>query len=315
MLNLDPKNMSNEDKLELDALVLDTLRMYATDTIYFKDTESRFLWNSLEHAKQMGVDDPRLLYGKSDFDFFPREFAQLARDKEIEIMRTGKPILNIEEALERDGEETEFFLASKYPLYSKDNRIIGTWGMSRNVTERRKISMELEKSLKKVQTLARVDDLTGLYNRTYFYELLEKTIAIYSERSDMTFSIVAIDVDDMKYINDQYGQPHGDAVLRHVASAMKLNSRNTDTCFRVGGDEFMVLLEGCDKVHCLGIAKKIAEYVSANRVDVGDGKRETVTISLGISSYESGMDMAEIISIADRKLYKSKRNGKNQVSF
>ena len=315
MLNLDPKNMSSEEKSELDALVLETLRMYATDTIYFKDTESRFLWNSLEHAKQLGVDDPGLLYGKTDFDYFPREFAQAARDKELEIMRTGKPILGIEETLEREGLRTEYYLASKYPLFNKDGQIIGTWGMSRNVTDRRNISKELEKSLKKVQTLARVDDLTSLYNRTYFYELLEKTIAIYSERDDTTFSLSAIDVDDMKFINDQYGQPHGDAVLRHVASAMKLNARNTDTCFRVGGDEFMILLQGCDKVHSLGIAKKIAEYVSTNSVDVGDGKKETVTVSLGISSYEKGMDMAELISLADRKLYKSKRNGKNQVSF
>jgi len=315
MLNLDPKNMSSEDKSELDALVLETLRMYATDTIYFKDTESRFLWNSLEHARQLGVEDPGLLYGKTDFDYFPREFAQAARDKEIEIMRTGKPILGIEESLEREGRRTEYYLASKYPLFNKDGQIIGTWGMSRNVTDRRNISKELETSLKKVQTLARVDDLTNLYNRTYFYELLEKTIAIYSERDDTTFSLIAIDVDDMKFINDQYGQPHGDEVLRHVAAAMKLNARNTDTCFRVGGDEFMILLQGCDKVHCLGIAKKIAEYVSTNAVDVGDGKKETVTVSLGISSYEKGMDMAELISLADRKLYKSKRNGKNQVSF
>ena len=107
MLNLDPKNMSSEEKSELDALVLDTLRMYATDTIYFKDTESRFLWNSLEHAKQLGVDDPALLYGKTDFDYFPREFAQEARDKELEIMRTGKPILGIEETLEREGLRTQ----------------------------------------------------------------------------------------------------------------------------------------------------------------------------------------------------------------
>ena len=316
MINLDPKNMSPEEKSELDSLVLETIRRFSTDTVYFKDTESRFLWNSYEHCAQVGVKDPEELYGKTDFDFFPEEFAQAARDVEVEIMKSGKPVLNIEETLERDNEESKYYLASKYPLFNKEHEIIGTWGISKNITEKKRIQKELERSYRKMQTLARVDDLSGLYNRRYFYELLEKTINIYEERNDeTTFTLIAIDVDDMKFINDQYGQPHGDDILRHVASSLMLNARNTDTCFRVGGDEFMVLLQDCDKLHALGIAKKIAESVNAEAVPVGDGKSEKVTVSIGIAAYEKGTDISELISMADRKLYKSKRNGKNQVSF
>ncbi len=316
MINLDPKNMSPEEKSELDSLVLETIRRFSSDTVYFKDTESRFLWNSYEHCAQVGVKDPEELYGKTDFDFFPEEFAQAARDVEVEIMKSGTPILNIEETLERDNDETQYYLASKYPLYNKEHEIIGTWGISKNITERRKIQKELERSYRKMQTLARVDDLSGLYNRRYFYELLEKTINIYEERNDeTTFTLIAIDVDDMKFINDQYGQPHGDDIIRHVAACMTINARNTDTCFRVGGDEFMILLQDCDKIHALGIAKKIAESVNAQAVPVGDGKSEKVTVSIGIAAYEKGTDISDLISMADRKLYKSKRNGKNQVSF
>ena len=77
----------------------------------------------------------------------------------------------------------------------------------------------------------------------------------------------------------------------------------------------MVMLPDCDKMQALGIAKKIAETVQATPVPVGENKSEKVTISLGIASYEKGNDISELISLADRKLYKSKRNGKNQVSF
>lgn len=308
--------MTPEQKAEFDSLVLETIRQYSSDTVYFKDLDSKFLWNSKEHANQVGVASTDDLIGKSDFDFFPEPFAAAARKVEEEIIRTGKPILNVEEELKREGKETQYYLASKYPLYNKNNEIIGTWGISRNITEKTKIEKELEKSYQKVQRLARVDDLCGLYNRRYFYETLERTINIYDNRTDnSTFALIAIDVDDMKFINDQYGQPKGDDVLRHIADSMLLVVRKTDTCFRIGGDEFMVMLPDCDKMQALGIAKKIAETVQATSVEVGDNKSEKVTISLGIASYEKGADISELISMADRKLYKSKRNGKNQVSF
>jgi len=313
----EPINMTPEERLELDSLVLEMIRQFSSDTVYFKDLDSRFLWNSKAHADQLGASSTEEVLGKTDFDFFPEEFAREARKVELEIIKTGKPILNVGEELKRDDDdEVQYFLASKYPLYNKDNEIIGTWGMSKNITEQKKISKELEKSYQKVQRLARVDDLCGLYNRRYFYETLERTINIYESRADdSTFALIEIDIDDMKFINDQYGQPHGDDVLRHVASSMLVAARKTDTCFRIGGDEFMVMLPDCDKMQALGIAKKIAEAVQETAVPVGDGKSEKVTISLGIASYEKGNDISELISLADRKLYKSKRNGKNQVSF
>lgn len=312
----DSTNKRPVDVAELERLVLDTIRQYSNDTVYFKDKDSKFRWNSQEHARQVGVSSADELYGKSDFDFFPIEFAQAARDKELEIMRTGKPILNIPETLVRPDGRIEYFLASKYPLFSRDGEIIGTWGISKNITEEKKIEKELEKSYQKMQRIARADDLTGLYNRRYFYESIERIISMYDGRNDdSTFALVAIDVDDMKFINDQFGQPKGDDVLRHVASSMTLSARKTDTCFRLGGDEFMMMLLDCDKMQALGIAKNVLETVSSTPVEVGEGKSEKVTVSMGIAVYQKGTDITELMSMADRKIYKSKRNGKNQVSF
>ncbi len=309
------KDKINIDQSEIDELVLHTIKFHCADTIYFKDTESRFLWNSQQHADQFGVKTPQDMFGKTDYDYFPKEFADKALEVEKQIIESGEPILNIEEEWEKD-DETRYLLASKYPFYNKKGEIIGTWGMTRDITEMKNLEKELERSYMKVQRLARVDDVTGLYNRRYFYENLERICSLYDRREDETsFSLIAIDVDNLKYINDQYGQPRGDDVLRHVASAMLNAIRKSDICFRTGGDEFMVLLPDCDKTAAVAVAKVIAKNVSDQAVPVGDSKFEKITISAGISTYVHGTDISEIISAADRKLYKSKRNGKNQLSY
>ena len=96
-----------------DMLVIDTIRKYGRDTIYFKDKDSKFIWNNYMHANQLGVIKPDELIGKTDGDFFPKDFAEKARQIELEIMRTGKPVLNIEEELAEDEENTRYYLASK----------------------------------------------------------------------------------------------------------------------------------------------------------------------------------------------------------
>ena len=127
--------------------------------------------------------------------------------------------------------------------------------------------------------------------------------------------MIAIDVDNMKFINDQYGQQKGDDVLRHVASSMLNAIRKSDICFRTGGDEFAVLLPDCDKQAAVGVAKSITKNVSDQAVPLGESKFEKITISIGVATYVQGTDISEIISAADRKLYKAKRNGKNQLAY
>lgn len=300
----------------IDKVILNTIMKYSSDTVYFKDVNSKFIWNSLGHAKQVGLADPRDMLGKSDFDFFPAKFAQAARDSEKEIMLTKKPILNIEETLETPDGEKIYFLASKYPLFDENDKVVGTWGMSKEITELKRMEKELERSNLKLQRLARVDDLTGLYNRRYFYEILEKTFALYQERdvSKKTFALITIDVDNLKLINDAYGHPRGDDALRMVASALVTATSKTDTCFRVGGDEFMVMTQDCTPESASALATKLMSAVSAHAIPMSKDKFEKISISVGVASYKEGRTLSELISEADKLLYKSKRNGKNQVS-
>ena len=282
-------DMSQE---QIDELVLDTIKFHCADTIYFKDRESRFLWNSQQHADQFGVKSPQEMVGKTDYDYFPEEFADKALEVERQIIETGKPMLNVEEEWEKD-DETRYLLASKYPFRNKEGEIIGTWGITRDITEFRHLEKELERSYMKVQRLARVDDVTGLYNRRYFYENLERVCSIYDRREDeISFSLIAIDVDNMKFINDQYGQQKGDDVLRHVASSMLNAIRKSDICFRTGGDEFAVLLPDCDKQAAVGVAKSITKNVSDQAVPLGESKFEKITISIGVATYVQGTDIS-----------------------
>ena len=299
-----------------DMLVIDTIRKYGRDTIYFKDKDSKFIWNNYMHANQLGVIKPDELIGKTDRDFFPAEFADKARQIELEIMRTGKPVLNIEEELPEDDDNVRYYLASKYPLYDMNNEIVGTWGISRDITEQKKLELELERSYHKMERLARVDDLSGLYNRRYFYETLEKYASLYEKRTDgSTFALLVLDVDDITHINDQYGQQNGDIVLRSVAEFCVTNVRTEDTCFRTGGDEFAIVLLDTDKISAVGLAKKLVEQI-ANEPIVLDGKRERITISAGLAVFDpANPDLADLLSKAERKLNKSKREGKNKVSF
>ena len=268
------------------------------------------------HATQFGVIKPDDLIGKSDKDFFPAEFAEKARQIELEIMETGVPVLNIEEELYVDEDNVRYYSASKYPLYDKDNNIVGTWGITRDITETKKLEKELERSYHKMELLARVDDLSGLYNRRYFYETLEKYASLYEKRTDgSTFALLVADVDDITHINDQYGQQNGDIVLRSVAEMCMANVRTEDTCFRTGGDEFAIVLLDTDKISAVGIAKKLVEQI-ANEPIVLEGKREKVTVSAGLAMFDpADPDLTALISKAERKLNKSKREGKNKVSF
>ncbi len=299
-----------------DMLVIDTIRKYGRDTIYFKDKDSKYIWNNYMHATQFGVIKPDDLIGKSDKDFFPAEFAEKARQIELEIMETGVPVLNIEEELYVDEDNVRYYSASKYPLYDKDNNIVGTWGITRDITETKKLEKELERSYHKMELLARVDDLSGLYNRRYFYETLEKYASLYEKRTDgSSFALLVADVDDITHINDQYGQQNGDIVLRSVAEMCMANVRTEDTCFRTGGDEFAIVLLDTDKISAVGIAKKLVEQI-ANEPIVLEGKREKVTVSAGLAMFDpADPDLTALISKAERKLNKSKREGKNKVSF
>lgn len=298
-----------DEQAQLNKLCLKTIRDFSHDTVYFKDKDSRFIWNSLQHAKQCNVSDPEQMKGKTDADFFPLDFALRARSDELEIMRTGEPKTNISEEMIRDDGTTLYLLASKYPFFDENHNIIGTWGISRDVTRERLMSKELKKTNQNLERLARVDELSGLYNRRYFFESIEE---LHKQDEDITYAIILVDIDNLKVVNDNYGHPCGDLVIDMVASSMR-KVVNNGKCFRMGGDEFIILLPEATREAASEVAENLLKTISDSPVKMGDSLRN-VTVSLGIGVRSKGVDVQEVLALADRKLYKSKNNGKNQIT-
>lgn len=309
-------NFSNE-------MILEIIRDYSNDTIYFKDTESRFLWNNRSHAAQFGVDDPRQMKGKTDADFFPKEFAQRARKEELEIMETQIPLISNIERLEKPDGSVVWYSASKYPLLDNTGKTVGTWGISRNITAIKIVEEELYRTNEKLKRLSHVDDLTGLFNRRYFYEMIEKTASQYDRRvreamtknPKNTFSLISLDIDFFKRINDTYGHNKGDDVLRLVAGILTSQCRKTDMVFRIGGDEFMMLLPDTPLKGAKIQAERVRSALSSTPILLDETSEPIrLTASIGISCYADCKDVAELIHQADDRLYTSKNLGRDRTT-
>ena len=163
-----------------------------------------------------------------------------------------------------------------------------------------------------IKTLSRTDVLTGLYNKRFFTELVEREIEMRS-RYNFHSSLFMIDLDHFKRINDSYGHLAGDHVLQVVARIILENVRNTDIVCRFGGEELVIYLPHTSSQQALVIAERIREAISESKVEF-KGQVIPITASIGIASTESGVsDLNQMLQIADSALYEAKRIGRDQV--
>ena len=164
-------------------------------------------------------------------------------------------------------------------------------------------------NLEKLEYLSATDNLTGVYNRVRFEMLMKEQIEKTNNKSDAVFSIILLDIDGFKQVNDKYGHIVGDGVLKEVADIVLNNIREGDVFARWGGDEFALLLpnmnieSGIDMIE--RIRKACEEHCFAH-VD-------KITISVGITAFQAGDDEPELVRRADDMLYEAKRRGKNRV--
>ena len=157
--------------------VLDTFMSTVPDRIHFKDLEGRFTRANRAHAQQLGLSDPAQEIGKTDFDFFTREEAQLRHDQEQDIIRTGQPLMDIEEQHTSPDGRVDWTLMTKMPLRDENDTIVGTFGISRDITERKQAEQELREREEKYRTILE-DIADGYYevdiagNLTFFNDSL-----------------------------------------------------------------------------------------------------------------------------------------------
>lgn len=162
--------------------------------------------------------------------------------------------------------------------------------------------------------LATTDGLTELYNHRYFQEQMKMQVE-QAKRYEAPFSLIIIDIDFFKKFNDTFGHQAGDAVLRQVAQLLKQSVRTTDIVCRYGGEEMSIILPNTSKEMSVSTAEKICKRVASKRFRLNNYQESNVTISLGVASFpDDGETPAQIIEMADKRLYQSKHNGRNQVT-
>jgi diguanylate cyclase (GGDEF)-like protein len=164
-----------------------------------------------------------------------------------------------------------------------------------------------------IKDMATYDTLTGLYNRRYFEERLEVE-AQKSFYSGIPISLVMVDIDFFKKVNDTFGHTEGDQVLSKISSLLKTSVRKKDTVARYGGEEFILILPGTGLEESFVIAERIRRLVENTLFEVGKAQLN-LTLSMGISNFPSHRvkSKEELIKMADQALYDAKRGGRNKV--
>lgn len=169
-----------------------------------------------------------------------------------------------------------------------------------------------QRTNKKIFELSIKDALSGLYNRRYIFKHMEKLVHKYDGRAG--FAAILIDVDDFKCINDLYGHPFGDKVIKAIADAGQKVLRVGDEMARIGGEEFLCICARIDHHQAMEIAERLRESVQSMPLYRDNGQPVQVTVSIGVAmSSERMTDSQSLYVCADKALYRAKDSGKNQV--
>ena len=286
-----------------DEFLFRALMETTPDATYFKDRQSRLLRVSRKMARDLGFSDPAQLVGKTDIDLFGEAFGKATRLDDLKVIETGRPIIGVIESRQLDNGRTNWTLTTKLPLQDESGDVIGLLGMTREISETRETELAL-------QHLATHDALTDLPNRFLMADRLSQLLAR-AKRSSAAFAVLFMDIDRFKGVNDSRGHEFGDLLLRAVAKRLTSTVRQSDTVARIGGDEFVIILEN---LHQIAEADEVASKVqrALARPFTLERRRLKVTASIGISFYpENGEDTDTLLRAADYAMYLAKRRGGN----
>lgn len=258
------------------------------------------------------------MLGYSRDEFVKKKLWEVGAFKDIEASQ------NAFEALQKN----EYIRYEDLPLKTKDGRLVEVEFVSnvylvgsekviqcniRDITERKLVQDALLKSEAFLRELSTRDHLTGLYNRRYLEETLEREL-LRASREHLSLGIIMLDVDDFKQINDTYGHAAGDAILRELGSLLREHVRGEDIPSRYGGDEFILALPGASREVTRKRAELIRDAAHHFSTQFKGQILELVTLSLGVAVFpDDGATSAAILKAADSALYRAKREGRGRV--
>jgi len=181
--------------------------------------------------------------------------------------------------------------------------------------ERVRLEAELREKNRLLEQLSVTDPLTGLRNRRYLDEILRLDF-LRARRFGHPLSVILVDVDHFKLVNDRFGHVAGDEVLRSVADRLAGRLRSSDVVGRFGGEEFLFVLSGVARRGARVMAERRRGEIEARPVDLGDGRVTAVTVSAGVASFIPSMrEVQDLLRAADEALYRAKAAGRNQIAL
>jgi diguanylate cyclase (GGDEF)-like protein/PAS domain S-box-containing protein len=279
------------------------------DILFLTDRESRIVDVSPSCERMVGYARQELLSLKASDLFSDIIYESLFRN----ISKTGEAVSNLETVLKhRDGQDIEALITLSLRS-DEEGRPLGLQGSIHDNTDKKKAEREKMRALE-LERIALPDPLTKAYNRRFFSEYARNEWER-ARRSGSAFSLVMLDIDFFKKVNDQYGHLIGDEVLVNMTRICMEHIRSTDLFARYGGEEFVILFPDLDGAGTVKRLEVLRETISRAVVARKDDEDIRITISMGVSSWEPIQDsgLSELLNQADRALYQAKETGRNRI--
>lgn len=253
------------------------------------------------------IKDKKIYHSKKVVDVFKFLLTNFPKDKidEVLTLTVSKCVITI--PLYKNNEDFGCLLVFSGREEPTDNELNFLQLFANQI----ELAITIADLFEEVKKQAITDPLTGLFNRRYFEENIIKE-AERSLRLKQPFSLVSLDLDYLKKINDTYGHQYGDIAIQTIADVIKRKARSIDIPARIGGEEFNLLLPGIDSYGALIAAERVRAAIEAQKVD----KVGTITASIGVATFLEHSDRVdELIELADQAMYKAKIAGRNRVEI
>lgn len=289
----------SEAALRENRRFLQDLIEHSGTLISAKDKEGRYLLINQMYENLTGHRRDEVL-GHTDFEIYSDKDAMIFTENDQFVMDSMKT-QRFEELL-----GAHYFLTTKFPLLDGEGKVSGVCGISADITEQKELQ-------KKMEWLANTDALTRLVNRRRFHELAELEISR-ARRFIHSFSVLMLDIDNFKFINDTYGHDVGDKVIAYIGDLCRNDLRDIDIAGRLGGEEFAILLPDTLPETARKVAERLRRDIEDYEMELSGGTVLKFTVSIGcVSSADLSLDIDQLLKRADQCLYEAKRSGRNRV--
>jgi diguanylate cyclase (GGDEF)-like protein len=246
------------------------------------------------------------MIGQSMLILFPPERLE-EENIIIEQIKQGKKVVHFETERLRKDHKLIHVSVTISPIFNSKRQVIGASKIARDISERKILEGELQRQ-------ARVDYLTDVCNRRYFMEQAEQEFSR-TARYGNNLSLLMIDIDSFKQINDSYGHKAGDTVLKKLVEISLRILREVDTIGRIGGEKFAILLRETQQGGAMEVAERLRESFADEQINL-EGQKEPIhfTVSMGLATLNmADKSIDSLLSCADKALYGAKRTGRNKV--